>query len=246
MTELKENLKERNYPDNLIDDGIKRAMEQKRTDLLRTKLKEKDDVIAFVSTYNPKNPELFPTILRNQNIIKQSERMRSILDSTNIIKSKRQSWNLKKILTRAKFETVHENPSVSKCNRSRCKVCNFILEGNTISFNNNKKFIIKSNMDCDARNVIYAIICNGCNKKYIGETTNLRSRVTLHNQHINHPELRKIPLSKHIDECTNIQPKYKIFPFYKLQQEDRLRRRIKEEHFINIFQPELNSCMQPK
>jgi len=27
---------------------------------------------------------------------------------------------------------------------------------------------------------------------------------------------------------------------YKLQQEDRLRRRIKEEHFINVFQPELN------
>jgi len=132
--------------------------------------------------------------------------MRSILDSTNIIKSKRQSWNLKKILTRAKFETVHENPTVSKCNRSRCKVCNFILEGNTISFNNNKKFIIKSNMDCDTRNVVYVIICNGCNKKYIGETTNLRSRVTLHNQHINHPELRKIPLSKHLVECTNIQP----------------------------------------
>ena len=68
MTELKENLKQRNYPDNLIEDGIKRAMEQNRTDLLRTKLKEKDDDIAFVSTYNPKNPELFPTILRNQNM----------------------------------------------------------------------------------------------------------------------------------------------------------------------------------
>jgi len=81
-------------------------------------------------------------------------------------------------------------------------------------------------MDCDTRNVVYAIICN--------------DRVTLHNQHINHTELRKIPLSKHLDKCTNIQPKYKIFPFYKLQQEDRLRRRIKEEHFINIFQSELN------
>jgi len=39
MTELKENLKQRNYPDNLIEDGIKRAMKQNRTDLLRTKLK---------------------------------------------------------------------------------------------------------------------------------------------------------------------------------------------------------------
>ena len=94
-------------------------------------------------------------------------------------------------------------------------MCNFILEGNTISFNNNTKFSIKSNMDCDVRNVVYYIICSGCNKKYIGDTTNLRSRVTLHNQHINHPELRKIPLSKHLDEFTNIQPKYKIFPFDK-------------------------------
>ena len=48
MTELKDNLKERNYPDNLIENGIKRAMEQSRTDLFRTTLKEKDDVISFV------------------------------------------------------------------------------------------------------------------------------------------------------------------------------------------------------
>jgi len=33
-------------------------MEQNRTDLLKTKSKENETVIAFVSTYNPKNPEL--------------------------------------------------------------------------------------------------------------------------------------------------------------------------------------------
>ena len=75
--------------------------------------------ILFVSTYSPINPELFLTILRNNYIIKQVERMRSTLDLSHIIKSKRQSWNLKKLLTRANFETLRrrEHPLMSKCNR---------------------------------------------------------------------------------------------------------------------------------
>ena len=38
--------------------------------------------------------------------------------------------------------------------------------------------------------------------------------------------------------------KNKIFPFYKLKQEYRLRRQIKEEHFINIFMPKLNKFLE--
>ena len=39
-------------------------------------------------------------------------------------------------------------------------------------------------------------------KQYIGET-NLRNRTTLHNQHIRHEALRKIPLSDLIADCSD-------------------------------------------
>jgi len=37
-----------------------------------------------------------------------------------------------------------------------------------------------------------------------------------------------------------LHPKYKIFPFYKIHLENRLRRRIKAESFFKVFQSELN------
>ena len=66
-------------------------------------------------------------------------------------------------------------------------------------------------MDCTVRNVIYVIKCRGCGKYYIGETTNLRNRVTLHNQHIRHENLRMIPVSGHLASCSNSDPKYFIY-----------------------------------
>ena len=96
-------------------------------------------------------------------------------------------------------------------------------------------------MSCKAKNVIYVIECRGCNEQYIGETVNLRNRVTLHNQHIKHAELRKIPVSQHIAECSDQDPKYYIFLFYQMKTESIIKRKEKEKYFIRTFSPKLNS-----
>ena len=75
----------------------------------------------------------------------------------------------------------------------------------------------------------------------IGETVNLRNRITLHNQHIKHAELRKIPVSQHIAECSDQDPKYYIFPFYQMKTESIIKRKEKEKYFIRTFSPKLNS-----
>ena len=47
-------------------------------------------------------------------------------------------------------------------------------------------------MSCDSFNLIYVIICPGCNEEYIGETglgkTKLRERARIYRQHIRQPE----------------------------------------------------------
>ena len=68
---------------------------------------------------------------------------------------------------------------------------------------------------CDVKNVIYVIKCRGCWENYIGETTNLRHRMTVHNQQIRDLGTRKIPLSAHLDTCSNANPKYFISLFIK-------------------------------
>ena len=98
-------------------------------------------------------------------------------------------------------------------------------------------------MDCNVQNVIYRIKCKGCNEDYIGETGNLlRHRITVHNQQITHEKYRQIPLSKHLDICNKTRSiKYSVMPFYKLSEENILKRREKETYFIKLFSPKLNA-----
>ena len=75
-------------------------------------------------------------------------------------------------------------------------------------------------------------------KKYIYI---LRQRVTIHNQQIRDPKTRMLKVSEHIANCAhNLNPKYKIFPFYKMYSESTTLRRAKEKFFINTLKPKLN------
>ena len=85
------------------------------------------------------------------------------------------------------------NLKVTKCNNKRCGTCSLILECNEIKFkNSDKPFIIKSRMDCTAMDIVYLIRCTGCDKEYIGETSNLRARVRVHKQQTLDPRLRHL------------------------------------------------------
>ena len=148
---------------------------------------------------------------------------------------------LKNILTRAKFSRHSKTHfEVTKCNEPRCGLCKYLKEGSTFDFKG-QKFSVTSNMDCTVRNVIYVIKCRGCGEYYIGETTNLRNIVTLHNQHIRHKNLRMIPVSGHLASCSNSDPKYFIFRFNKMKANSIIDRKEKEKQFIKKFTPELNS-----
>ena len=93
--------------------------------------------------------------------------------------------------------------TVKKCNDKKCGTCPLIRTTNKIMFKNSKlPFKIKSNMDCNAKNVIYLINCSGCDKEYIGQTSNLRARVRVHKQQILNPNLRTLYVSKHIAHCS--------------------------------------------
>ena len=78
--------------------------------------------------------------------------------------------------------------------------------------------------------------------EYIGETGNLRKRVTVHNQQIRDPRTRILKVSTHIDTCASSHtPEYHILPFYKMNKQSAIARRDKEANFIQTFKPALNS-----
>ena len=85
------------------------------------------------------------------------------------------------------------------------------------------------------------MICSQCSDFYIGQTGNeLRTRMTVHRQQIRSDNLRFLNVSKHIHNCSNGD--FKIFPLYKMDTSDTIKRESKESEFIKLLKPSLNSA----
>ena len=242
MQELKTFLIKQNYPTQIIEHGVQKAMLLDKNVLRTVTAKGKKNIVPYVSTFDPRDPEMFRVIMDNMPILQADEKMRNILSNYKIIKSKRQSYNLKRLLTKAKF-TLNDTCEVRKCTRPNCGLCIHLVEANSFKFNCGINFEVHENMTCDVKNVIYVMKCRGfCGEEYIGETGNfLRKRVAIHNQQIRDPRNRMLRVSGHTDGCaSNLNPKYYIFPFHKMYSESTTLWRAKEKSFINSLKPKLN------
>ena len=72
-----------------------------------------------------------------------------------------------------------------------------------ISLSTLKASYLVGMMTCNTMNLLYVLICNGCNSQYIGGTGNeLKTRMTVHRQQIRDPKLRNLKVSKHIYNAT--------------------------------------------
>ena len=59
LSELRISLQKRNYPDTVITEGFKKATSIPQNLLLTTSEKKAEDILPYVSTYNPNNTEMF-------------------------------------------------------------------------------------------------------------------------------------------------------------------------------------------
>ena len=177
-------------------------------------------------------------------MLRQDEKLNQMFNRHKILKSKRQPKNLKHILTRAKYDgtdSIRKKGKVSKCTDKRCGTCPHLLQGSHFRFENGQTFEVKSNFDCSSKNVIYAIMCPTCQKTYIGETVNLRKRVTVHKQHNTDSKYRYMFVNKHLADCGKCD--FKIFPFYQLYTKSGCvmkQLQEKERYFIHKYSPSLN------
>lgn len=245
ISELKDVLLSQHYPIFVIENGIERALQLNRADLRRVQQKSDENIVTFVSTFNPKNPEIFQTIRHNLDILYEDEIMAHILNCHEIIKSKRQPQNLKRILTKARFDENEQEATITQCGRPNCGLCHHLIIENIYHFKCGKSFKVKSHMSCNVRNLIYVIQCGGCQEEYIGETGDtLRHRLTVHRQQIRNPNVRMLYVSEHISICSR-QPgiKFKVFPLYKMRTDSIIARKLKESYFIDLFRPKLNRAL---
>lgn len=240
LRELEKFLQKQNYPNTIIKKGIEKASALEINELRSAKEKhETNKILPLVITHNPNNPQVIGTIKENLKFLNNSTKMKSVLDQTKVIVSRRQPKNLKRHLMKAQFSSEKITPVVTKCEEPRCGTCNYLKTGNSITLKNGKVWTIKSTMNCKARNVIYTIICTKCESFYIGQTENLRNRVTLHKEQIRHKQYRHLAVSEHLEKCNN--GNFTIMPIYQCQDSSRLIRESKEKEIISLLRPDLNS-----
>lgn len=245
LSELKNILLQRNYPMQVIQNGIDKALKIDRKDLLSSKSKvENDDIniLTFVHTYNPQNTNMGKVVNDSIHMLNRSEKLAKIMSKTKLIMSKRQSPNLKKLLTRAALPKPIQGSS-RKCGDTKCGTCAHIYECDSFTFKNGKTFQIRHPMNCKSMNLIYVMTCNGCGEHYIGQTGDkLNSRMRVHRQQIRDPSTRQLPVSDHIDNCNKIGTKlqFTVVPLLKINGDDKDKRIAAENWLIKLFNPKLN------
>ena len=62
LKELKTIFKTQKYPKMVVEKGIEKALAIPQEQLKSEKLKNKDNILPFISTYNPNNSNVFPEI----------------------------------------------------------------------------------------------------------------------------------------------------------------------------------------
>ena len=159
--ELKKHLIERNHPPEIVDYPFTKCFQPKLD-------KNKDlEKIIFTRTFNSNHVINLNKLARSLENIRINE-LKQCFQNKTVQLGTRQSKNLRKIRTKAKFE---ENPlpllvkGFFPCNdciyhrRGYFKPCKYF------QFKVNDKFMIwhyKHYFNCDSKNVIYILISNTC------------------------------------------------------------------------------------
>ena len=234
------NLSKYQYPKQLTEFGINKALGIPLQELPTLKTLSNDNNLPFITTYNPNNPNVYEMIDKSVECLKRNKA--DGFENLWVIKTELQVPNLKKILAKAEFS--QKQVAVYKCPDKRCECCAGLLLGNSCTFKNvDKTFNLKTYFSCDSYNLLYIIICPTCGEEYTGETgigkTKLRDRVRVYRQHIRQPEYQKLKVEEHLR--TYGKGTFKIFPLLQMWSSEIDLRRRYERNFMKKYKTKLNN-----
>ena len=210
LSELFNHLTESQYKPSFIKPIFEKVLKKSRSDALSKKShKPNQSRPIYVTTFHPQKPNLHSLHAANEQILKKSDRMSTILPDRPLV-AYRRTPNLQNILIKTKprskinclsADSHESNPDTSSpsqiptagcrlCTRPNCALCRHHLQpGARITSSVTKNsYQILSNSHCNSANLIYVITCNKCNKQYTGQTSNkLRLRFNNHKAAIKKP-----------------------------------------------------------
>jgi hypothetical protein len=231
---IRQHFKDRNYPDDIVNHAISKASSLTQQEALRSTMKDKQDIIPFVCTYNPSLPNIGKVINQYWGLLKYSSNksVRDIFNSKPVVAFKRPT-NLQDILVHSKMQTRNiSTGQVLKCDRPRCSHCNHITESNKfVSTIFSTQHQIKQDLTCSSTDVIYLITCKKCKKQYVGQTHQKCSmRMNSHKYDIKHYPDTLTTVAEHFNSENHSLNDFSFMPIEKVT--DNWKRLLKETKWI--------------
>ena len=176
LENLKNKLKEKNYPEHLIDEQFGRAKEKDRKSLIFKQRKGKatdDKKVRLIFTHNAKNPPLHQWLREGKKLLARNEKAKKIGEKLQIVT--RQPKNLQRIVSGTNKGGGGGLPPIDagchKCKKCRV-LCPILKEGKKFMSTNTKKiYTIRKNLDCNSTYVVYLGTCLKCKGQYVGKTS---------------------------------------------------------------------------
>ena len=240
LQEMKDFLLSRDYPEQIIDSAIERAVIIPREVALKKKTKlTKPKRPVFALRYDPRLPAITSIQAKHWRAMKsQDQYLAQVFPQPPLTGFKRQK-NLREYLIRAKIPgALSSRPNrivkgMQKCGKS-CSACPYIKEGRNIKYGK-QTWKINKKLSCNNYNIIYLIECNKdtCKQRYIGESKRpLRNRLAEHRGYI---------VNRHIDKATGAHftspghsvSNLTITILEQVKYNNELYRKERERYFIN-------------
>ena len=116
----------------VVEKRIEKALAILKEHLRSEKHKKKDNMLPFISTFNPNNSNVFPKV---REIYGNLQTSKTVFTKHKLIDCKRQPSNLKRFLCSSNFSINKPTSKTTKCRKS-CFCSYYIIEADLFKFKN--------------------------------------------------------------------------------------------------------------
>ena len=200
-------LRQKGYPQMLIDEAYVKARDKGRNELLKPADRSVSHLppkTYMTTTYNPSFDGLRTQVKKTWDLLDRSSSTRHI-HTMGLQVGYRRPKNLRDLLVRSKLSPILEDREPTegqdkKCTNRKCRYCPLLnTEGHIVATVTNRKHRTKHNVTCKSNNLVYCITCRRCKKQYVGQTKNsLKQRFQGHFYQVVH-DVEKTEVSRHFN-----------------------------------------------
>ena len=144
-----------------------------RLQLLRQSTKKELNRIRQITHYNPTNPNFHQILHEHTGLLLMTRK--EAIKPGDIQVTYSRSPNLKDIVIQGSLESTQQPRGTTPCGKPRCKTCDHIHQGDTIT-KQQETYLIRGSFTCQSKNLVYLLTCSICNKHYVGETEQTLNR----------------------------------------------------------------------